>query len=60
MHIPVANGDKKVFRGRREEFKVGDVQLLHLDGLTELNNEPEHQRRREGETVGFRRRQKQN
>lgn len=41
QNIPVTNGDQKVFGGRGEEFKVSDVQLLHLDGLTELNDEPE-------------------
>ena len=40
---PIADGDHKVFGGGGEELKVGDVQLLHLDGLTELNDEPEEQ-----------------
>lgn len=38
--IPVTDGDEKVFGGGGEELKVSDVQLLHLDGLTELDDEP--------------------
>ena len=38
--IPVTNGHQEVFWCGREELKVGNVQLLHLDGLTELNNKP--------------------
>lgn len=39
--VPVTDGNEEVFGSRGEEFKVGNVQLLHLNGLTELNDEPE-------------------
>ena len=38
--IPVTDGDKKVFRHGGEKLEISNVQLLHLDGLTELNNKP--------------------
>lgn len=40
MNIPVADGHQEVFRGRREELKVCNIQLLDLYGLTELDDEP--------------------
>lgn len=46
VHVPVADGDQEVFRCGGEEFKVSDVQLFHLDGLTKLYHKP---REREGE-----------
>lgn len=44
MCVPITDGDQKVFRSGREKLKISDVHLLHLDGLTELDNKPEHQR----------------
>lgn len=43
LNLPVADGDQEVFRRRREELKVCDVQLLDLDGLAELYDEPGRQ-----------------
>lgn len=37
---PVADGDQEVFGSGTEELKVSDVQLLQLNGLTELNDKP--------------------
>lgn len=39
-HLPITDGDQEVFGRGGEELKVGDVQLLHLDGLAELDDEP--------------------
>ena len=46
--VPITDGDEKVFGGRGEKLKVSDVQLLHLDGLTELDDEPEREREKQG------------
>lgn len=40
---PVTDGDQKIFGCGGEQLKVGDVQLLHLHGFTELNDEPERE-----------------
>ena len=41
LFSPVTDGDQEVLGGGGEELKVSDVQLGHLDGLTELDDEPE-------------------
>jgi hypothetical protein len=51
VHVPVADGDQEVFRCGGEEFKVSDVQLFHLDGLTQLYHKP-RERKGEGEYRG--------
>lgn len=39
--VPITDGNQEVFGSRGEKLKVGNVQLLDLDGLAELNDEPE-------------------
>ena len=41
LSSPVTDGDQEVLGGGGEQLKVSDVQLGHLDGLTELDDEPE-------------------
>lgn len=41
--VPITDRYKEVFGSRREELKVSYVKLLQLDGLTELNDEPEQE-----------------
>lgn len=43
---PVTDGDQEVFGRGREELKIGDIQLLHLNGLAEFNDEPERERKK--------------
>lgn len=39
--LPVTDGHQEIFWRGGEEFKICNVQLFHLDRLTELNNKPE-------------------
>lgn len=40
VRSPVTDGNNKIFGRRGEQLKVGNIQLLHLDGFTELDDEP--------------------
>lgn len=44
---PVTDGDQEVFGRGREELKIGDIQLLHLNGLAEFNDEPEREKKKQ-------------
>lgn len=39
--LPVTDWHQEIFWRGGEELKICNVQLLHLDRLTELNNKPE-------------------